>query len=90
MKSLEEKKKEIQDLGLEAIRDYFKVDVSELEPSIVKLLHNKARVGMQFEKEMSLNHRAVELNYLRVFRMIAEDKKELKNYIRKTMPRYLS
>jgi len=89
MKSLEEKKKDIQELGLEAIRDYFQVDVGSLEPELVKQLHNKARIGMQFEKEMNLSNRAVEMNYLRVFRLIAEDKKELKRYIKKSLPKYL-
>ncbi len=82
-------KLEIQELGLNAIKDYFKIDVSKLNPEVLKHLHQKAKIGMQFEKEMNLSKRAVEMNYLRVFKLYAEDKKELKQLIKKSMPQYL-
>jgi hypothetical protein len=44
---------------------------------------------MQFEREINLSKRAVELNYIRVFRLVAEDKEDLKKYIKKSLPRYL-
>lgn len=81
-------KKAIQDLGLNAIQDYFKVDLNTLDPKMLTHLHNKAKLGMQFEKEMALSKRAVEMNYIRVFKLIAEDKAELKKYIKKSMPQY--
>jgi hypothetical protein len=81
-------KEEIQGLGLNAIKEYFKIDVSKLEPSLLVHLHNKAKIGMQFEREMNLSKRAIEMNYIRVFRMIAEDKKELRKFIKKSLPQY--
>jgi len=87
--SLIEQKVEIEELGLGAIKDFFNVDPSDLDASTIKLLHDKARIGMQFEREMNLSKRAVEMNYLRVFRLIAEDKKELKKYIKAAMPHYI-
>jgi len=86
---IEAKKKEIETLGLNAISEYFKIDVSQLDTDTLKHLHQKAKIGMQFEKEMNVSKRAVEMNYLRVFRMVAEDKKELKKLINKSIPHYL-
>ena len=82
-------KKEIQELGLNAIRDYFQIDISKLDKETLNHLHQKAKIGMQFEREMNLSKRAVEMNYLRVFKLIAEDKQEIKKLIRKSLPQYL-
>lgn len=86
---LDTKKKEIQHLGLNAIEEFFQIDPSLLPKEFLKNLHDKAKIAMQFEKEMNLNKRAVEMNYLRVFKLIAEDKKEFKKYIKRTMPQYI-
>jgi len=82
-------KKEIQELGLNAIKEYFKIDVSQLDKEVLIHLHNKAKIGMSFEREMNLSKRAIEMNYLRVFRLIAEDKQEIKKLIKKSLPQYL-
>ncbi len=82
-------KEEIEKLGLQVIKDFFRIDPSIIKPEILKVLHQKARLGMQFEKEYNLTKRAVEMNYLRIFKMISQDKKELKKYIKQTMPHYL-
>lgn len=84
-----EKKKEIQKLGLNAIKEYFKIDISQLDKDTLVHLHQKAKIGMQFEKEMNVSKRAVEMNYLRVFRMVAEDRKEIRKLIKKSIPNYL-
>ena len=81
---LQVKKEEIQELGLDAIREFFKVDVEKINPKLIVLLHSKAKIAMQFEREMSVSKRAVEMNYIRVFRMVAEDREELKKYIKKS------
>jgi arginase family enzyme len=88
-KEEKQNKEFIQDLGLKALHNYFKVDVDSLDEKTIKLLHQKARLGMTFEKEMNLSKRAVEQNYLRVFKLVAEDKKELKALIKKSIPKYL-
>ena len=87
--NLETKRKEIQDLGLNAIKDYFKIDTAKLDKETLIHLHQKAKIGMQFEREMSVSSRAVENNYIRVFKLIAEDKTELKSLIKKSIPQYL-
>lgn len=85
---MEKKKLSIEELGLNAIEGYFKIDPSKLDKNTLTVLHNKAKIAMQFEREMGTSKRAVEMNYIRVFRLIAEDKGELKKYISKSMPKY--
>ena len=84
----EKLKTEIEELGLKAIKNYFEVDTDKLKPELVRNLHNKAKIAMQFEKEVNLTKRFVEMNYLRVFRLVAEDKKELKKLIKNSLPKY--
>ncbi len=83
-------KKEIQELGLNAIKEYFQIDISKLDKEVLTHLHQKAKIGMQFEKEMNLSKRAIELNYLRVFKLVAGDKQEIKKLIKKSLPQYLN
>lgn len=83
------KKEEIQGLGLSAIKEYFEIDLSKLDKEILAHLHGRAKIGLSFEKEMNLSKRSVEMNYIRVFRMIAEDKEEIKKLIKKSIPNYL-
>jgi len=85
----EKKRKEIESLGLDAIKEYFGVDPTEFEKETLMHLHQKAKIAMSFEREIGVSKRAVEMNYIRVFRMVAEDKKELKAYIKKAIPQYL-
>lgn len=87
---IDETKQEIQELGLNAIREFFKVDLSKLDKNLIQGLHNKAKIAMQFEKEIGVNKRAIEMNYLRVFRLVAEDKSEIKKLIKKSLPKYLA
>ena len=84
-----DKRNEIQELGLNAIKDFFKADVNSFDKETITMIHQKAKLGMSFEREMNLSKRAVEMNYLRVFRLIAEDKQELKKYVKSSMPQYL-
>lgn len=86
---LDLKKKEIQELGLDAIKEYFNIDLSKLDKEILAHLHGRAKIGLSFEKEMNLSKRSIELNYLRVFKMISEDKAEIKELIKKSIPQYL-
>lgn len=86
---IEEKRKEIEKLGLDALKDYFGIDPEEFDKETLNHLHQKAKIAMQFEREMGVSKRAVEMNYIRVFRMVAEDKEELKRYIKKAIPQYL-
>jgi len=89
MEDLKEKKEKLQKLGLSALEDYLGVDISKIEPETLRALHKRAQIAMQFEREMNVSQRAVEINYLRVYKLIAEDKKELKNLIKKSLPSYI-
>jgi len=82
-------KKEIQELGLNALRDYFGVDISKIDSVTLDHIHKRARVAMQFEREMGVSQRAIENNYLRVFKIIAEDREDLKRLIKKSLPQYI-
>jgi len=88
-KKLIEVKKEIESLGLNAIKDYFGLELEKIDPKILKHIHNRASIAMRFERELNIGKRAIENNYLRVFRLIAEDKKELKKLIKQTIPEYI-
>lgn len=91
MTNVDDKKTEIQTLGLNAIQEYFNIDLDKLDKDVLTHLHNRAKIGMQFEREMSVSKRAIEMNYIRVFKMVAQDKAELKAYIKKSpMNTYLT
>ena len=85
---LKKKKSEIQELGLGAISEYFKIDVNKIDRSLINFIHSKAKLAMQFEREINLDNRSIERNYLRVFRLVADDKKELKKLIQGSLPQY--
>jgi hypothetical protein len=86
---LKEKRGKIEELGLSAIEEFFDIDTSQIDKDTIKFLHNKARLAMQFEKEININKRSVELNYLRVFKLVSSDKSEIRKLIQKTIPQYL-
>ena len=82
-------KVEIQDLGLKSIKSYFLVDLDEVkDDKILQHLLQKAKLGMQFEREMNLSKRASQMNQIRIWKLTTNDKKELSKAIRKSMPEY--
>lgn len=83
-------KQEIQTLGLGSIKNYFLIDPTEIKNvEVLTHLLQKAKLGMQFEREMNLSKRASEMMSFRIMKLTAQDKKELKAYIKKSMPEYL-
>ena len=83
-------KTEIQNLGLSSIKNYFLVDPKEItDKNVLTHLLQKAKLGMQFEREMNLSKRAGDMMSFRIMKLTSEDKKELKAYIKKQMPQYL-
>jgi len=91
MADLQTKKLTIQQMGLDKIKSYFELDTQILETldaEQLKHLYNMARLGMQFEKEMNLTKRATEMNFIRVGKLITENRDELKRYIKKSLPHY--
>jgi hypothetical protein len=93
METLDNKRTKIQELGLEKIKNYFELgnnaNLENLDKDLLRNLFNMAKLGMQFEKEMNLSKRATEMNYLRIGKLISENRDELKKYIKKSLPQYL-
>jgi len=88
---LETRKVAIQEKGLNKISEYFDLDISslqEMDTEALKHLYQMAKLGMQFEKEMNISKRATEMNFIRVGRIITENKEELKKYIKRSLPQY--
>lgn len=89
--TIEVKKETIRGKGLDKIEEYFDLNASKLEgldPEILKHIYNMARLGLQFDKEMNVTKRATENSYLRVSKMVTDNREELKAYIKKTLPQY--
>ena len=89
--TLETKKKSIQNKGLDKLQSYFDLEINQIERmegDSLKHLHNMARLGMQFEKEMNLSRRASEMNYIRVGKLITENRDEMIKYLKRTLPQY--
>jgi len=89
--TIETKKETIRDKGLDKIEEYFDLNASKLEgldPEILKHIYNMARLGLQFDKEMNVTKRATENSYLRISKMVTDNREELKAYIKKTLPQY--
>ena len=84
-----EKRDEIQGLGLGAIKKYFGINPAKLNKLVLEHLFKQAKIGMQFEREQNVNKRTVESNYIRVFKAIAENKKDFKELLQGKMPHYL-
>jgi len=82
-------KENIEELGLKTLQEYFGLELGTMDKDILQHIHQRARIAMQFEREMNVSKRAVENNYLRVFRLIAEDKKEIRKLIKKSIPQYI-
>lgn len=90
---LDEKKEEIEELGLNAIKGYFNLndaDLNNIPKHVLDHIHKKAKIGMQFEREMSVGKRAIEMNYIRIAKLYAEDQKELRGILKKSLPQYLT
>jgi|TARA_R100000093_G_C1942127_1_gene72599 hypothetical protein len=88
---LQTKKKIIQDKGLDKIQSYFDLSVEQLKelgPETLKHFHQAARLGMQFEKEINLSMRANEMNFIRVGKLITENKEEMKKFLKRALPKY--
>ena len=84
-------KDEIRDLGLMSIKDFFELSANQIEafdPKQLKMMADKAKLAMSFEREMGISERSTERNTMRVLTMVAADKKELKSLIKKALPQY--
>ncbi len=88
---LKEKKKKLQTISLDKIEEYFsltRTELAEIKPEVLHHLSKMARLGMQFEKEMNLSKRATDMNFIRVGKLVSQNKKELIRFIRKNLPEY--
>lgn len=85
--NLEVEKDEIQKIGLTALKNYLLIDPSEIDDknALVHLL-NKAKLGMQFEREMNISKRTFTSQTIRIHTLTTEDKKELKKLLKESLP----
>ena len=77
------REEEIRQKGLDAICEYLDMDMDSLKNiDRATLMHimQKAKLGMAFQKEMGIAERSNESKTIRVLSLVAQDKKELKNY----------
>lgn len=84
-------KGQIQELGLGSIKEYLTKSPNQLvaiKPEILKHMHNQAKLGMQFEREANIDRRTKDNNHIRIFKIIANDKAELKKLIKEKLPEY--
>ena len=77
-------KEELRTIGLSALKNYLLVDMSDIDPKIAIHLLQRAKIGLQIEKEMNLQSRAFDNNSIRIFRLSTEDKNEFKRLVRKS------
>lgn len=85
---MKNKKVEIQEIGLDAIKEYLLVDIKDFDPKVAAHLLQKAKLGMSFEREMNLSQRSIEGNQIRIFKLTSENKSELKKLIKQSLPQY--
>jgi hypothetical protein len=83
-------KNELVNLGLSSIKNYFLINPADIKDDKV-LIHllQKAKLGMQFEREMNLSKRAGEMMSFRIMKLTTQNKKELIHHIKNKMPQYL-
>lgn len=89
---MQEIKEEIENKGTEIIKRYFNLtdeELSNLNREILYHIFQRAKLGMQVIKEMNLMRRAVEMNQIRIMKLISQDKEELQKLIKKSLPQYL-
>jgi len=82
---------ELEELGLNAMKDFWECGngfIDSLSNKQLQFLIKKASLGMQFFKEINLGKRATERNTLRVCTLVANDKKELAELLKKSLPQY--
>lgn len=92
LEKIQERKQGIEKKGLAAIENYFDLNSTQLEKKdaeVLRHLYNMARLGMQFEKEINLQKRATEMNFIRICKIVNDSKAEMKAYLKKTMPEYI-
>lgn len=84
------KQVEIENLSLDKLKEYLLIDPSEItNKDVLFHLLSKAKLGMQFTREMNISRRTVEANTIRIFRLTAESKAEMKKLVKKSLPQYL-
>jgi hypothetical protein len=82
---------QIEAIALDRLKNYLGKDETQLiamKPEVLRHILQQAKISLQYEKEMNVNNRVQAQNYIRVFKIVAEDKKELRKLIKKKLPEY--
>jgi len=83
---------ELEDLGKEAMKDFFGIDnklVESMNVKQLKTMTQKAKLGFQFFKEVNVQNRSKEQNTIRICTMLADNREELKRLLRASLPKYV-
>lgn len=82
---------ELEELGLNALKEFWGLEngfIESLSNKQVSVLVKKASLGMQFYREVNVGKRANDSNMLRVCTLLAENKEELKDMLKQSLPHY--
>lgn len=83
---------EIEELGLMAMKNFFGIEngtIDAMNKQQLNILVQKAKLGMQFYREVNIHNRSMERNTLRVCTLLAENKDELKKLLKASLPDYI-
>lgn len=84
--------KELKDLGLQAMKNFWGIKngtIDALSDKQLKTLIQKAKLGMQFFKEVNVSERSYEHNTIRICTMLADNTEELSAMLKKSVPQYV-
>jgi 2-iminoacetate synthase ThiH len=83
---------EAQKRGVDKIKMFLGLDVKEMEKlprHIVDNIHKQAKIGMDLHREQNIHNRSNDGLSVRIYHLVAEDKKELKELVLSSLPTYL-
>lgn len=84
--------KELEELGLQAMKNFWGIEngaIDSMNKNQLNVLVQKAKLGMQFYREINVHNRSIDHNTLRICSMIAKDKDELKKLLKSSLPQYV-
>ena len=83
---------EAQKRGVDKIKMFLGLSVDEmgnLPRHIVDNIHKQAKIGMDLHREQNVHNRSNDGLSVRIYHLVAEDKKELKELVSSSLPSYL-
>lgn len=85
---LEKLREQIEKKGLKALDHFFDTEIDKINFDHLRMIYNKARLGMQFEKEINLNRRSYNINIIRLMKLLNLNRDEILEVMKSSMPYY--